>query len=63
MIGLAGYAVILKYIRQVYGLVPSGNKLLFEPMLTKICVVEWQHKATLAHVLFLGILVHAMYTW
>ena len=30
-----------------YGLVPSGNKPLPEPMLTQICVTIWHHKVTM----------------
>ena len=33
------------------GLVPSDNKLLYEPMLTQICVTLWHHRATKIHVL------------
>ena len=30
------------------GLVPSGNEPLSEPMLTKIYVIIWRHKATMS---------------
>ena len=30
------------------GLVPSGNKPLSEPMLTKIYVAIWRHQATMS---------------
>ena len=29
-----------------YGLMPSGNKRLPEPMLTQIYISTWRHKAT-----------------